>query len=119
MKSRTGQELTPHIPTDDALKLTARKWTIGDGDSFPLPKFTIRCPVCGNKHVQLRLIQFIYRPEKEHPYYANVSFRCTRCGAIWNHTIPVPEQMFNLHMKNNPNTTTTYTWEDIENSFKR
>ena len=117
MRGPIRQELNPHMEVEDELKIIGRKWTIGEEDPFPLPKFTVRCPICGNKHVQLRLIQFIYKTEG-YPYHANVSFRCTRCGAVWNHTIPVPEKMFKLHAQDNPNQSIIFTPDEVEKILK-
>lgn len=107
------QNLFPAYPCEEVLKRVARMWTIGEDDLFPLPKFVVRCPVCGSTDIQARNWQFAYRDAGGCRYRCNVSFKCTVCSNVWTHGVVIPERMFRKHVRDNPHRTRLYHWREV------
>lgn len=92
------QDLFPALGEDEVLRRVAERWTIGEDDEFPLPKFEIRCPVCGSAEVQARNWQFVYRDAGGAKHRCNVSVKCTVCSHVMTFGVVIPERMYKKHL---------------------
>jgi len=108
----TMQDIFPGYDEAEVLRRVAERWTIGDDDLFPLPKFEIRCPVCGSADVQARNWQFVYRDAGGAKYRCNVSFKCTVCSHVMTSGVVVPERMYKKHLSS-PGSK-LYHWRDAK-----
>ena len=106
----------PPLSKDQILKRVEESWDLS-GD-FPMPKDIIKCPVCGSKEIQARFWAFHLSsdPHSRVPYRCDVSFKCTRCSAIWIHGIAIPEEMYKKHASLEPGKQASklYRWREVK-----
>ena len=110
------QNLFPALTEDEVLERVEESWDLS-GD-FPMPKFAVKCPVCGSEEIQARLWQFTHKDSGGAKYRCNVSFKCTRCSAVWMHGVVIPEEMFRKHVKENENQAKMYHWREVKEMVK-
>ena len=82
---------------------------------FPLPKFTIKCPVCGSEDIQARNWQFVYRDVGGHKYRCNVSFKCTVCSFVFTFGLVIPEKLYKMHLDTVGSK--IYHWREVKKWF--
>ena len=115
------QNLFPALDKDETLKRVREAWDLS-GD-FPVPKFTVRCPICGSEEVQARYWSFHDANKHYHhavPYRCDISFKCTRCSAIWEHGIPIPEAVYRRHIPEPLHyITKTYRWREVKEKLNQ
>ena len=111
------QNIFPPLSKEEILKHVKENWDLS-GD-FPLPQFTVHCPVCGSEEVQLQFVSF--HPSREPdtsrvPYRCVVGFKCTRCSAMWAHGIAIPEEMYRKHIPlgAEKQDSKSYTWREVK-----
>jgi len=112
--ARIGHNLTP----EEILRRVSEYWDLSG--KFPLTKSNVECPVCraSGDDVIIRLIGFTVRNAGGMPYRANVSFKCTRCSAVWVHGVVIPEKMAKLHgLPKRPSK--NYHWREILKEISR
>ena len=106
----------PPLSKEKILKRVEKAWDLS-GD-FPLPKGIIKCPVCGSEEIQVRYWAFhpSADPNSRVPYRYDVSFKCTRCSAIWTHGIAIPERMYKKHASLRPgeHASIRYPWRKVK-----
>ena len=115
-KKEKIKNIFPSFDPETVLKRVQEKWDLS-GD-FPLPKWDIRCPVCGSPHVQARNWQFAYQYNSPTKYRCNVSFKCTECSAVWIHGVVITEEMFRKHVKID-NKPVYYPWREVKEKLGR
>ena len=111
------RDVFPPLSKEEILKRVEETWDLS-GD-FPLPKDTIRCPVCGSEEIQVRdwIFHLSADPSVSRvPYRCDVNFKCTRCSAIWTHGIAIPEEMYKKHASLEPgkHASVRYSWREVK-----
>ena len=104
----------PPLSKEEILNRVEEAWDLS-GD-FPLPKVPIKCPVCGSGEIQAR--NWIFHLARDPsisrvPYRCDVSFKCTRCSAVWVHGIAIPEKIYRKHVKTGEKQR-GYYWREVK-----
>jgi hypothetical protein len=83
------------LDADATRALVRAQWEFVGG-RVPVPKFDIRCPVCGAGHGLLSYSSITYsqRYGGTLPCRAEPAFKCCACSAWWRHAIPVDREVF-------------------------
>lgn len=83
---------------EEVLNRVSEYWDLSK--PIPIPKFRLRCPICGadDEDIILRFANIVQREvPSENRYRSNVSFKCTRCSFTWVHGVVIPEEMARRH----------------------
>ena len=111
-----AHNIFPPLSKEEILKRVEDAWDLS-GD-FPMPKDAIRCPVCGSKEIQARSWSFFPSPDPNSriPYRCDISFKCTRCSAVWIHGVAIPKEMYKKHASLEPGkrASVRYSWREVK-----
>ena len=106
------KSLFPSYKEEEVIRRVKQAWDLSL--DFPMPKFDLRCPVCGSFDIQARNWQFVFKDSGGCKYRCNVSLKCTYCSAVWIHGIVIPEELFRRHVKENEHQTRLYHWREVK-----
>ena len=110
-----ARNVFPSLSKEEILKRAEEAWDLS-GD-FPIPKDIIRCPVCGSKEIQARYWLFhpSGNPDSRVKYRCDVSFKCTRCSAVWVHGVAIPEELYKKHISEpGKQSSMRYSWREVK-----
>jgi len=101
-----------NLSEEQIFERVGKYWSL-DG-FFPLPKFHVKCPVCGagDSEIIIREMTFTVRSGSPRPFRCNVSFKCTRCSYSWVHGVVIPKEMASKHGLPHASAK-SYTWREI------
>lgn len=88
-----SQNLFPSLSPDEVAEHINRRWQILGG-IYPMPAWTLVCPVCGSDEIQLRHHHFHRRPGKSNPFRCDVAVKCVECSHVFVFGVVVPAEIY-------------------------
>ena len=85
----------PDLTPDQVHARVANMWDLTT--NWPLPRFTLVCPLCHHPDVALKDFRFFERKGATIPHRCDVQAKCTRCSHVITFGLAVPPDVYNRH----------------------